>query len=67
MLKLKVEDMSCGHCAATVEKAVKGVDPAASVDVDLVSGVVSVETAADKAQISDAVRSAGYPNEALAA
>jgi hypothetical protein len=27
MITLNVPDMSCGHCKATVEKAVAGVDP----------------------------------------
>ena len=38
MLKLKVDEMSCGHCASTVQKAVKSVDPVAQVSVDLPPG-----------------------------
>ncbi len=67
MLKLKVEEMSCGHCAATVQKAVKGVDPAAQVEVDLGSGMVSVDTTADEARVSAAIDRAGYPNRRVAA
>lgn len=67
MLKLKVQDMSCGHCVSTVRKAVKSVDPAAEVAVDLPSGTVTVESAASEAGIADAIRSAGYPNERIAA
>lgn len=67
MLKLKVEDMSCGHCAATVEKAVKGIDPAAQVQVDLPSGTVLVASKAEEGRIREAIRQAGYPNETLAA
>lgn len=67
MLKLKVPEMSCGHCASTVEKAVKSVDPAARVDVDLGSSTVSVETSADENAICEVIRSAGYDNEKLAA
>jgi len=67
MLKLRVEDMTCGHCAAMVQKAVKRVDPAATVDVDLTSGIVSVASRADEARVSEAIRSAGYPNETIAA
>ena len=48
MLKLKVPDMSCGHCASTVEKAVRTVDPAAQVTVDLGSSTVAVESNADE-------------------
>lgn len=67
MLRLKVEDMTCGHCAAAVKKAVRSVDPAAVVDVDLATGTVTVETGADDGRIGDAIRSAGYSNQALAA
>lgn len=67
MLKLKVPNMSCGHCASTIEKAVKGVDPSARVAVDLGSSTVSVETRADETAIRDVIRSAGYDNEELAA
>ncbi|WP_144223816.1 heavy-metal-associated domain-containing protein [Mesorhizobium amorphae] len=48
MLNLKVPEMTCGHCASTVEKAVKGVDPKAKVTVDLGASTVSVEGAATK-------------------
>jgi len=67
MLKLKVPDMTCGHCAQTVEKAVKSVDPAAQVEVDLARKIVTVETSAPEQRIAEVVRSAGYENEQLAA
>jgi len=64
MLKLNVPDMTCGHCASVVEKAVKSVDPAASVTVDLGSKLVTVKTAATLADVSAAVDAAGYVNRA---
>ncbi|RWG19719.1 MAG: copper chaperone [Mesorhizobium sp.] len=67
MLKLKVPDMSCGHCASTIEKAVKSVDPAARVTVDLRSSTVAVETKADETTICDVIKAAGYDNEKAAA
>jgi copper chaperone len=67
MMRLKVEQMTCGHCAATVQKAVKSVDPNADVQVDLAGGVISVTTTADGAVIGEAIREAGYPNQRLAA
>lgn len=66
MLKLKVPEMSCGHCASTIEKAVKSVDLAARVAVDLGSATVVVETKADENAICQAIKSAGYDNEKLA-
>ena len=67
MLKLKVPDMSCGHCAQTIEKAVKSVDPSAHVQVDLAKKTVTVDTQQQDQIISDIVHSAGYENEKLVA
>jgi copper chaperone len=67
MLKLKVPEMSCGHCASTIEKAVKSVDPTAQVTIDLGSSTVAVEAGADENAIREAIRSAGYGNEKAAA
>lgn len=63
MLKLKVPDMSCGHCVGTIEKAVKSVDPAARVAADLGSSTLTVETAAETDAIRGVIRLAGYDNE----
>lgn len=67
MLKLKVPDMTCGHCASTIEKAVKSVDPAAKVEVDLGSKTVVVDTAAEETRIKAVIQSVGYENEKVAA
>ena len=63
MLTLKVPDMSCGHCAATIEKAVKSIDPAAQVRPDIEGKLVSIESIADAAKIETAIATAGYANE----
>ena len=63
MLKLKVPEMSCGHCAQTIEKAVKGVDRQAEVRVDLAAKTVTVDTTAPEQKVLDAVRAAGYQNQ----
>jgi copper chaperone CopZ len=67
MLKLKVPEMTCGHCAATIEKAVKGLDPAAKVQVDLGTKTVTVETASDETSVKEVIEAAGYDNEKIAA
>jgi len=64
MLRLSVPDMTCGHCAAAVTKAVKAVDAAAAVDVDLATKIVAVSTAADPRKVSAALADAGYPTKA---
>ncbi|MEP3438875.1 MAG: heavy-metal-associated domain-containing protein [Hoeflea sp.] len=56
-----VENMTCGHCSGTVEKAIKAADPAAVATVDLASKKATVQTSLDPAVISDAINNAGYP------
>lgn len=64
MLKLNLPDMSCGHCAGTVTKAVKSVDPQASVDVDLATKNVTITSSADAKALEAALKEAGYPAHA---
>ncbi|MBN9063834.1 MAG: hypothetical protein BGP06_17560 [Rhizobiales bacterium 65-9] len=56
----KVADMTCGHCAAAIVKAVQTVDPGAKVAADPSSKTVSVAGAADAAAVERAIREAGY-------
>ena len=60
MAPIKVEGMSCGHCAANVTKAITSIDPAAKVQVDLAAGEVRVDTSVDEAHVREAIRRAGY-------
>lgn len=61
MLAFQVNDMTCGHCASTITKAVKNIDPTAKVAIDLAAHRVTVEpTEADGKQIRDAIGEAGY-------
>ena len=62
MLKLNVPDMTCGHCAATVTKAVRGVDDKAVVTVDLPTNTVEIVTDAEASRISAALAAADYPS-----
>ncbi len=67
MTRLSVPDMSCGHCTAAIEKAIKAIDPAARVSCDLGTHVVEVESALSEQALSDAIRNAGYDVTAPAA
>lgn len=67
MPRYKVSDMTCGHCASVVEKAVKLIDPKAGVSVDLATGHVDVRSNVDADRIAEAIRSAGYENRSIAA
>ncbi|MCL6638360.1 MAG: copper ion binding protein [Firmicutes bacterium] len=60
---LKVEGMSCSHCKAAVEKALKGVPGVQGADVDLAAKTVKVSYDGKKAGKNDlarAIAEAGY-------
>lgn len=61
MLKLNVPDMTCGHCAGVVTKAIRSVDGGAGVDVDLNAQTVTIDASADSAAFAHALEMAGYP------
>lgn len=60
MLTFQVKDMTCGHCVATITKAVQAVDAGAEVETDLATHKVMVESDTAPAMIEGAIRDAGY-------
>jgi copper chaperone len=61
MIELRVEGMTCGHCVSAVTRAVKAVDPAAEVQVDLGTGKVRVDSRSSADTVGKAIAEAGYP------
>jgi copper chaperone len=62
-VKLRVTGMTCGHCQAKVEKALKATNGVYSAIVDLQMGEAEVDfedDAATAAQLITAVEHAGY-------
>lgn len=64
-MKFKVPGMSCGHCKASIEKAIAGLDSSARTDVDLDGKTVEVQTDRDEAQVAQAIRAAGFEAQAI--
>lgn len=61
MIAFEVSDMTCARCAGAVTKALKAVDHAAQVRVDLATLTVEIEPGrANARQLSDAIKRAGY-------
>ncbi|ANY83229.1 hypothetical protein BB934_29325 (plasmid) [Microvirga ossetica] len=60
VLSLKVEDMTCGHCAGTIRKAIETGLPGTSVEADPASKLVSVLGSTDLVSIKAIVAEAGY-------
>ncbi|GAA0592433.1 heavy-metal-associated domain-containing protein [Craurococcus roseus] len=67
MLRFKVANMSCGGCARAVTAALRGVDPAARIAVDLERREVAVEGTAGAEGFAGALREAGFEGQALPA
>lgn len=62
MTEFAVPDMTCGHCEATVSKAIKDMDPLASINADLATNTIKVVSSAETNEISAALEQAGYPS-----
>jgi copper chaperone len=61
MIELEVKDMSCGHCVGVITKTIKSLDPSATVEVDLPTHRVKVETGTPAEAVMSALAEAGYP------
>ncbi|WP_446225670.1 heavy-metal-associated domain-containing protein [Nocardia sp. IBHARD005] len=57
-----VTGMTCGHCVSSVKQEIGKIDGVTSVDVDLASGLVRVDSEGDlaDAEVAAAVDEAGY-------
>jgi len=60
--RVTVTGMSCGHCASSVRKEIGDIPGVDTVDVDLVSATVTIDSASliETAAIKNAVQDAGY-------
>ncbi|MHB2169000.1 heavy-metal-associated domain-containing protein [Alsobacter sp. R-9] len=59
-LTMRVEDMTCGHCAGTIKKAIETSLPGTQVHADPASKLVSVSGPASMARLQEIVSMAGY-------
>ncbi|MBU3708701.1 MAG: heavy-metal-associated domain-containing protein [Burkholderiaceae bacterium] len=60
MYELKVDGMTCGGCVSSVKRALQAIDANASIDVDLQSKTVKIDTAVELHAVKAAVEDAGY-------
>ena len=65
MTTFEVKDMTCGHCTKAITQALLVIDPAATVQIDLPSKRVQIESASAAAELSQAIVKAGYSPVAL--
>lgn len=59
-LQLTVPNMACSACSDTITKAIKAIDPAATVQADTKTKQVNVETQAAETAVKQAIIDAGY-------
>lgn len=55
-----VSGMSCGHCVRSITQAIRALDAAAEVQVDLGASEVRVASRLDAEQLQQAIRAQGY-------
>ena len=68
MITFEVKDMTCGHCASTIAKALNAADKGAKVEIDLAARRVQVQRAsADASDLAEAIKEAGYTPEPVQA
>lgn len=61
MIAFEVNDMTCGHCAGAITRALKAVDRNATVRIDLARHRVEIDPGeADVQALRDAIEEAGY-------
>jgi len=61
MITFEVKDMTCGHCAGLITKALKDLDSAAKVTIDIDHHLISVvPIEATVEEVRDVIVEAGY-------
>ena len=65
MMEFDVKDMTCGHCASVITKAVKEIDAGARCEIDLSARRVRIESTQGASEFGEAIREAGYSPVAL--
>ena len=60
MIEFTVNDMTCGHCASSITRAVKEVDAGSRCEVDLGGKKVRIESNHPAADFKAAIEEAGF-------
>ena len=60
MVTFQVSDMTCGHCASAISRAVASVDKDARVDIRIQQKLVRIDSSAAAAELAEAIQDAGY-------
>jgi copper chaperone CopZ len=59
-MQFNVQDMTCGHCVATITKAVERAFPQARVSINLAQHQVTVDNVDDASAVQKVIEEEGY-------
>ncbi|MFL9867377.1 heavy-metal-associated domain-containing protein [Paraburkholderia fungorum] len=59
-MEFEIPDMSCGGCANAIARAVTGLDPAATLDVDVAVKIVKVASTLPPQSVIEVIEAAGF-------
>jgi copper chaperone len=59
-IQLKIPNMACAACSETITQAVIAIDPTATVQANLQTKQVDIETQATPGAVESAITAAGY-------
>ena len=60
MAVFKIEDMTCGHCAGVIIRAVQSLDEAAKLEIDLAAATVRIASQMSAQELAAVIKAAGY-------
>jgi copper chaperone len=61
MYIFKIPKMSCGGCVSTITSAIKNADQNATVEADVATKVVKVDSSLTEVELTNALSNIGYP------
>lgn len=64
MTTFRIPDMTCGHCASTISRAVASVAKDALIDFNMQEKLVRISGDTPEAELADAITNVGYAVEA---
>jgi copper chaperone len=65
MITLSIPDMSCGHCKTAVTIAIQKLDPAATVQIDLVTRRAKITSCQPAEALITALSAVGFPAQSV--
>jgi len=65
MSEFEIPDMTCGHCAGVITRAIQAAAPGAKVEIDIPNHRVHVEAGPNDETLVTVIREAGYTPKAV--